>query len=124
MEKLVKKHLGDLDILVCNVGSGKRPSLEKKTPEEWQRVFDLNLWSSITQLMCLKNIYLNQKVQLFVFLQFVVMNLLMEHQLLTLLAKSTLNAYIKFASKDLGNHAIKINAISPEIFYLMAQYGI
>ena len=40
------KSFGKLDILVCNVGSGKSVPPGEETPEEWQRVFALNLWST------------------------------------------------------------------------------
>ena len=37
---------GGLDVLVCNVGSGRSVSPGDESPEEWQRVFALNLWSA------------------------------------------------------------------------------
>ena len=38
--------MGGLDLLVCNVGGGDSVQPGKETPEEWQRVFALNLWST------------------------------------------------------------------------------
>ena len=38
---------GKLDILVCNVGSGKSVGPGKETLEEWNRIFDINFWSTI-----------------------------------------------------------------------------
>ena len=37
---------GHLDILVCNVGSGRSVPPGSETADEWQRVFALNLWST------------------------------------------------------------------------------
>ena len=38
--------LGRLDILVCNVGSGRSVPPGSETYDEWQRMFALNLWST------------------------------------------------------------------------------
>jgi NAD(P)-dependent dehydrogenase (short-subunit alcohol dehydrogenase family) len=40
------RSFGHLDILVCNVGSGRSVAPGAETPGEWQRVFALNLWSA------------------------------------------------------------------------------
>ena len=41
---------GRLDILVCNVGSGVSVPPGQETPEEWQRILDLNLHTT-TQMV-------------------------------------------------------------------------
>ncbi len=38
--------LGSLDILVCNVGSGRSVPPGKETPDAWQQAFAANLWST------------------------------------------------------------------------------
>jgi len=42
----VLSSFGKLDVVVCNVGGGQSVSPGEETPEEWQRVFGLNLWSA------------------------------------------------------------------------------
>jgi 3-oxoacyl-[acyl-carrier protein] reductase len=42
----VLRTFGKLDILVCNVGSGRSVPPGNETADEWQRVFALNLWST------------------------------------------------------------------------------
>lgn len=42
----VLRAFGRLDILVCNVGSGRSVPPGNETADEWQRVFALNLWST------------------------------------------------------------------------------
>ena len=52
---------GGLDILVCNVGSGRSVPPGNETPEEWQRVFALNLWSATNTIEAAKEALMESK---------------------------------------------------------------
>ena len=46
----IKKHHGKLDILICNVGSGKSVPPGKENSSEWEKMFEINL-SSATNII-------------------------------------------------------------------------
>ena len=46
VKEVVQRH-GKLNLLVCNVGSGRSQSYEASTTDEWSHFFSLNLYSTI-----------------------------------------------------------------------------
>ena len=39
-----EKTIGNIDILICNVGSGNSVQVGKESLKEWKRIFDINLF--------------------------------------------------------------------------------
>ena len=51
--KSAEKYLGNIDVLVCNVGSGSSVPIGNETLKEWKRVFDLNFFSTVNTVNAL-----------------------------------------------------------------------
>lgn len=104
--------LGGLDILVCNVGSGRSVPSGEENGEEWQRMLDLNLLSAAQMIVEAKELLrLSQG------------NILCISSICGLervgapatyaAAKAALNAYVKEMSFVFGKDKVRINAIAP-----------
>ena len=118
---LVKKcinALNSIDILVCNVGNGKSVSPGNETPDEWERMFSLNLWST-TNMVEASWESLSKNKGVIVCISSICGNEVIPFAPTTYsVAKAALNAYVKSISRPLGKAGVRINAISPgNIFF-------
>lgn len=113
MVERAAEQLGGLDVLVTNVGSGRSVPPGQETPDEWQRVFSLNLFSATTlvgaatphlaeqggSIVCISSICGNETVS--------------GAPVTYSAAKAALNAFVSGISRPLGASSIRINAIAP-----------
>ena len=112
---LVKKVIedwGKLDILVCNVGSGKSVPQGDETFEEWNRVFLLNFFSTTNMIEAAKN-ELKKTHGKIVCISSIAGIENTKAPLTYSVAKSALNTYVKGISQVLAKDDIRINAIAP-----------
>ena len=110
---LVVKSMGGIDILVCNVGSGKSVIAGKETLKEWRRVFDINLWSATNMVEIFKKDLSESKGNIVCISSICGHEYIKNAPLTYSVAKNALNAYVKLVSKELGNFKIRINAVAP-----------
>lgn len=110
---LVVKSMGGIDILVCNVGSGKSVIAGKETLKEWRRVFDINLWSATNMVEIFKKDLSKSKGNIVCISSICGHEYIKNAPLTYSVAKNALNAYVKLVSKELGNFKIRINAVAP-----------
>jgi 3-oxoacyl-[acyl-carrier protein] reductase len=111
--KKVLAALGQIDILICNVGSGSsvRPGDEKY--EEWQRVFAINLWSTTNMVEAAGEALAATKGSI-VCISSICGNEVVSGAPVTYsAAKAALNAYVRGIARPLGKQGIRINAIAP-----------
>ena len=104
---------GNLDILVCNVGSGQSVPPGEENLAEWHRVFEQNLWSTTTMVeACRQELARNRGA-------IVCISSICGHEVVPgapitySVAKAALNAYVRGSARPLGKLGIRINAISP-----------
>ena len=104
---------GGLDVLVCNVGSGKSGDSSFGTPKEWGRVFDLNFYSAVHcieaalptlavndgSIVCVSSICGIEAIP----------NAPIPYSV----AKAALNAYVRLRARDFSSHGVRINAVIP-----------
>jgi 3-oxoacyl-[acyl-carrier protein] reductase len=109
--KSCEKLFGNIDILICNVGSGSSVPTGKENLEEWKRVFDINLFSSIntidalvkspkaagTSVICISSICGHEYIP--------------GAPVTYSVAKAALNSYIKSYSKYLETKKINLNGL-------------
>ena len=108
-----KAYLGGLDILICNLGSGKSVAPGSETPNEWQRVFDLNFFSS-TNLVGAATDLLGRSGGVVVCITSICGSETVAGAPLTYsAAKAALHAYVKGAASPLGKLGVRINAVAP-----------
>lgn len=104
---------GKLDILVCNVGSGRSFPPGKETYEEWLRVFGLNLWS-VTNMVESSRSALASSGGAIVCISSICGNEVVPGAPVTYsAAKAALNAYVRGIARPLGKDGVRINAIAP-----------
>jgi NAD(P)-dependent dehydrogenase (short-subunit alcohol dehydrogenase family) len=109
----VLKTFGRLDILVCNVGSGRSVPPGKETPEEWQRVFALNLWSTTNCVEAATDALAASKGTIVCISSICGLEVIPGAPVTYSVAKAALNAYIRGIARPLGKMGLRINAVAP-----------
>jgi len=113
---VIRKH-HKLDILICNVGSGRSVLPEKKTHSEWKRMMELNLFSAINIIDAAKE-SLKKSKGVIICVSSIAGIESTGAPITYSLAKSALIVYVKRISKSLAKNGIRINAVSPgNIFF-------
>lgn len=104
---------GHLDILVCNVGSGQSVPPGAETPEEWQRVFALNLWSTTNMVSAATEALALTQGAIVCVSSICGLEVIPGAPVTYSAAKAALNAYVRGISRPLGQRGVRINAIAP-----------
>jgi 3-oxoacyl-[acyl-carrier protein] reductase len=108
----VVEHWGRLDILVCNVGSGASVPPGQETPEEWQRVINLNLFAT-TNMVEAARVFLKQSRGSVLCISSICGLETLGAPLTYSAAKAALNSYVKGMARPLSVDGVRINAIAP-----------
>ena len=108
-----KKLGGCLDILVCNVGSGKSVPPGKETHQEWQRIFALNLWSTTNMVEATCDVLSASKGVVVCVSSICGIEVVPGAPVTYSAAKAALNAYVRGVARPLGRLGIRINAVAP-----------
>lgn len=107
----VKRH-GQIDILVCNVGSGSSVPPGEENLEEWRRVFDINL-ASATNMVEAAADSLARTHGVIVCISSICGIEALGAPVTYSAAKAALNAYVRGMARPLGRRGVRINAIAP-----------
>jgi 3-oxoacyl-[acyl-carrier protein] reductase len=105
--------LGGLDIVVCSVGSGDSVPPGCEFPEEWQKIFALNLWSATNIIESSLDALENSQGVILCISSICGVEVIPGAPLTYSSAKAALNAYIRGVARPLGKKNIRINAIAP-----------
>ena len=109
----VRNSFGKIDILVCNVGSGKSVTPGEETPAEWQRIFELNLWSATNTVAAAQEVLVESKGVIVCISSICGLEVISGAPITYSAAKAALNAFVRGMSRPLGKQGIRINAIAP-----------
>lgn len=104
---------GKLDVLVCNVGSGRSVPPGEETRDEWQRVFEQNLWSTTNMVEAGRYALAESRGAIVCISSICGHEIVPGAPLTYSAAKSALNAYIRGIARPLGKEGVRINAVSP-----------
>lgn len=104
---------GRLDVLVCNVGSGRSVAPGAETPEEWQRVFALNLWSTTNMIAAATEALVLTQGTIVCISSICGVEVIPGAPVTYSAAKAALNAYVRGIARPLGQRGVRINAIAP-----------
>ena len=108
---------GTLDILVCNVGSGKSARPFTENVDDWQRSFSENLLSAINPISASID-YLTRSEGVITCISSICGEKMIENAPLTYSSvKASLNRYVINSSFFLAKKKIRINAVSPGNVY-------
>lgn len=105
--------LGRLDILVCNVGSGRSVPPGDETREEWQRVFALNLWSATNTVEAAREVLAASHGAIVCVSSICGLEVVPDAPVTYSAAKAALHAYVRGIARPLGKQGIRINAVAP-----------
>lgn len=105
--------LGHLDILVCNVGSGRSVLPGEETPKEWQRVFALNLWSTTNSVEAAREALAASKGAIVCVSSICGLEIIPGAPVTYSAAKAALHAYVRGIARPLGREGVRINAVAP-----------
>jgi 3-oxoacyl-[acyl-carrier protein] reductase len=104
---------GQLDILVCNVGSGRSVPPGSETADEWQRVFALNLWSTTNTVEAAKDALVTTKGVIVCVSSICGLEVISGAPVTYSAAKAALHAYVRGIARPLGHNGVRINAVAP-----------
>jgi len=107
------QQLGALDILVCNIGSGQSVAAGEETPDEWQRVFAINLWSATNSVEAAHTTLAETSGSIVCISSICGLESIPGAPATYSVAKAALNAYVQSMAKPLSQNNIRINAIAP-----------
>jgi 3-oxoacyl-[acyl-carrier protein] reductase len=104
---------GKLDVLVCNVGSGRSVPPGSETADEWQRVFALNLWSTTNTVEAAKEALVATKGVIVCVSSICGLEVIAGAPITYSAAKAALHAYVRGIARPLGSQGVRINAVAP-----------
>lgn len=107
------KTFGKLDIVVCNVGSGKSVPPGAEILEEWQRVFSVNLWSTTNTVEAAKSALTDTQGAIICISSICGSEVIPGAPVTYSCAKAALHAYVRGMARPLGDRGIRINAVAP-----------
>jgi len=107
------EQVGELDILVCNVGGGHSVPPGQETAEEWQRVFALNLWSTTNTIEAAVQTLSRQQGSIVCVSSICGLEVIHGAPVTYSAAKAALHAFVRGISRPLGKKGIRINAVAP-----------
>jgi len=105
--------LGRLNILICNVGGGRSVPPGEETPEEWHRVFALNLWSTTNTIEAARDALAASSGVIVCVSSICGLEVVPNAPVTYSAAKAALHAYVRGISRPLGKLGIRINAVAP-----------
>lgn len=107
------KYLGGIDILVCNVGSGKSVSPGNENFTEWQKSLSINLLSSTNAVEAATHELKKTKGVVVCISSICGCEIIDGAPVTYSVAKAALNAYIRGISIPLAKNGIRINGVAP-----------
>jgi 3-oxoacyl-[acyl-carrier protein] reductase len=105
--------LGEIDVLICNVGSGSSVPPGEENHEEWQRVFAVNLWSATNIVEAARNTLAASKGSIVCVSSICGREVVPGAPITYSVAKAALNAYVRGIALPLGKQGVRINAVAP-----------
>jgi 3-oxoacyl-[acyl-carrier protein] reductase len=103
---------GRVDVLVCNVGSGRSVPPGEENPGEWERVLRLNFLSTANAVQALRPLLEKAKGSIVCISSICGLEALGAPATYSA-AKAALNAYVRSMARPLAAKGVRINAVAP-----------
>lgn len=113
MTQQIKDKAKGLDILVCNVGSGRSVPSGQEDHSEWQRILSINFFSTTNLIRSFLPLLESGTAANIVCISSICGSRRLGAPTTYSVAKSALNAFIKCQAPFLASKGIRINGISP-----------
>lgn len=104
--------LGGIDILICNVGSGRSVAPGTETFDEWQRVFAVNLWSTTNMVEAARDSLVCSRGTIVCVSSICGLETVPGAPVTYAAAKAALHAYVRGIARPLGVQGVRINAVA------------
>ena len=121
--KKINKKIKKLNVLICNIGSGKSVITGKETKQDWEKSLNQNFYSSINAIKTFEKKLIKSKGIIICISSICGMEFIKGAPITYSVSKAALNAFVRFYSKYLGPKGVRLNAIAPETYYLKALLG-
>ncbi len=112
MARTLEQKQGALEVLVCNVGSGRSVPPGQETPEEWERVMRLNFSSAVNCVQALEPLLAKAGGSI-VCISSICGLAALGAPVTYSAAKAALNAFVRGAARPLARKKVRINAVAP-----------
>jgi 3-oxoacyl-[acyl-carrier protein] reductase len=106
------RKLERLDVLVCNVGSGRSVPPGQETPEEWERVLRGNLLATANAVQAFQPLLAKSQGSIVCISSIAGLEALGAPATYSA-AKAALNAYVRSVARPLAAEGVRINAVAP-----------
>lgn len=110
--RIVAARHGRLDVLVCNVGSGRSVPPGEETAGEWERVMRLNFSSATNAVHAMRPLLEKARGSIVCISSICGLEALGAPATYSA-AKAALNAYVRSAARPLAAAGVRINAVAP-----------
>ncbi len=110
--KKIEEDYGQLNILICNLGNGSSVPPGEEKPNEWERIFNLNFFSTTNLIESTKNLMIKTGGNI-VCISSICGSEILGAPLTYSCAKAALNHYVRGISRPLAKKNIRINAVAP-----------
>jgi 3-oxoacyl-[acyl-carrier protein] reductase len=104
---------GQLDVLVCNVGSGRSVPPGQETQDEWMRMLSLNLLSTTNMVEASQHALASSCGNVVCISSICGQEVISGAPITYSAAKAALNAYIRGMARPLGLQRVRINGVAP-----------
>jgi 3-oxoacyl-[acyl-carrier protein] reductase len=102
----------DVDVLVCNLGSGRSVPPGEEDMAEWRRVLELNFFSAVKLIEAYKTNLIRHRSKV-VCISSICGNSALGAPATYSVAKSALNAYVNNMARYFGPLGVRINVVTP-----------
>jgi len=113
-EECVKSSIsifGSLDVLICNIGSGRSKMGLEASLDDWKRMFEINVFSAVTAVRaCSSKISEGGSI---IFIASIAGIQALKAPYAYSAAKAGILSFVKNLSDDLADNKIRVNAIAP-----------
>lgn len=113
LAQFVRQKFGRLDILVCNVGSGKSVSPGDESREEWERVFAVNLHATTGVIEACRDLLWASRGSVTCVSSICGVETIPGAPLTYAAAKAALGAYVHGLARAWGGRGVRVNAVAP-----------
>ncbi len=108
----VIKEYGKLDILICNVGSGKSKAPGKETSKDWDEMINVNLFSATNMINAAQKELEKSRGSVICVSSIAGIDTT-GAPIAYSSAKAALNSFVRCISKPFGKKGIRVNAVAP-----------
>ena len=113
----VREQYEGLDILVCNLGSGKPLNKAQLDESEWQRFYDINVMSSVSILNEAHPLLCDGNEPCVVLISSIVSKEVLSAPIGYATAKSAIRTMSKYLSREWADDGIRVNCVLPGNIY-------